>query len=151
MGRNTALSKTYSDDEYYTSQEIIEKFIDKVVKLSQILKHKTIAMPFTKRDSPLGIEMSKYHQNVLYFEGDKTLWESVEEYEDVSVIDNSPFSLSSKIEKYYIEKSTPFILFRSTVSFLNLFLEKRKQVLSTYRDGIAVTLYKSLKGKGLIS
>ena len=111
-----ALAKSYRDDEYYTTKEIAEKFFKLVVEPSGILKHKTLLMPFTTLESPLYTVATQYH-NIVTFDGDMNLWKKVEDYEDIAVVDNPPFSLSSQIEKYYFEKNIPFILFRSAMSY----------------------------------
>lgn len=112
-----ALAKTYSDDEYYTSEETAVQFFEKVVKPSGILKHKTLLMPFTGKDAPLHRVAERYHNHIIYFEDDKTLWERAATFEDAAVIDNPPFSLSVQIESRYIEEGIPFVLFRSAVSY----------------------------------
>lgn len=111
------ISKKYADDEYYTSEQTAASFFELVVKPSGILRHKTILMPFTSEDTPLHAEAKKWHNNIVFFEGDKTLWEKASTYADVAVIDNPPFSLSATIEKKYISENIPFILFRSAVSY----------------------------------
>ncbi|HGF8364559.1 TPA: hypothetical protein QFF28_000250, partial [Enterococcus faecium] len=92
-------------------------FFKLVVEPSGILKHKTLLMPFTTLESPLYIVATQYHDHIITFTGDMDLWKKVEEYEDVAVVDNPPFSLSTSIEKYYFEKDIPFVLFRSSVSY----------------------------------
>lgn len=111
------LAKTYRDDEYYTTKETAKKFFELVVKPSGILKHKTLLMPFTTLESPLYIIATQYHDHIIAFTGDMDLWKKIEEYEDVAVVDNPPFSLSTPIEKYYFSKDIPFVLFRSAVSY----------------------------------
>ncbi|MBC1615458.1 hypothetical protein HB904_04630 [Listeria booriae] len=111
------IAKTYSDDEYYTSEETAISFFEKVVLPSGILSHKTILMPFTVEGTPLHDVGKRYHDNIVSFDGNKSMWQAVERYEDVAVIDNPPFSLSAEIERTYIDKKIPFILFRSAVSY----------------------------------
>lgn len=111
------LAKTYRDDEYYTKKETAEKFFELVVEPSGILKHKTLLMPFTTLESPLYIVATQYHDHIITFTGDMDLWKSVDDYEDVAVVDNPPFSLSASIEKFYFEKDIPFILFRSAMAY----------------------------------
>ncbi|MFS1133981.1 hypothetical protein [Enterococcus hirae] len=121
-----ALAKTYRDDEYYTTKEAAEKFFELVVKPSGILKHKTLLMPFTTLESPLYIVATQYHDHIITFTGDMDLWKKVEEYEDVAVVDNPPFSLSAPIEKYYFEKDIPFVLFKSAVTYPRLIYKQDK-------------------------
>lgn len=111
------LSKTYSDDEYYTTEDAAKKFVDLVVVPSGILNHKIILMPFSNSECPLYKSVSLVHDNIICFEGDQTLWLKTSEFKDVAVIDNPPFSLSAKVEKEYFEKGVPFVLFRSSVSY----------------------------------
>lgn len=112
-----ALAKTYRDDEYYTTKKTAEKFFELIVAPSGILKHKTLLMPFTTLESPLYIVATQYHDHIIAFTGDMDLWKKIEEYEDVAVVDNPPFSLSTPIEKYYFSKDIPFVLFRSAVAY----------------------------------
>lgn len=111
------LAKTYRDDEYYTTKENAEKFFELVVKLSGILKHRTIVMPFSSNESQLYKVATRYHNNVIHFEGDFDLWKNVTKYVDVAVIDNPPFSMSSRIEQLYFKQNVPFILFRSAIIY----------------------------------
>lgn len=110
-------AKPYRDDEYYTTKKTAEKFFELIVAPSGILKHKTLLMPFTTLESPLYIVATQYHDHIITFTGDMDLWKKIEEYEDVAVVDNPPFSLSTTIEKYYFSKDIPFVLFRSAVIY----------------------------------
>ncbi|MBC1831959.1 hypothetical protein HCA41_04670 [Listeria seeligeri] len=133
------ISKRYSDDEYYTSEKTAASFFKLVVKPSGILRHKTILMPFTSENTPLHLEAKKWHNNIVVFEGDKNLWENATTYADAAVIDNPPFSLSATIEKKYISKNIPFILFRSTVSYPKFILnsENAGVIYENSRKGVA--------------
>ncbi len=127
------LSKKYRDDEYYTTQEAAEKFFQKVVAPSGILKHKTIIMPFTKAGTPLHEAAEQYHGNVIAFNGDTEMWQQVNSYDDAAVIDNPPFSLSTKIEQFYINENVPFVIFRSAVSY-PLFIYREEHAGVIYED-----------------
>ncbi|EME7167292.1 hypothetical protein O2S95_002404 [Enterococcus faecium] len=129
-----ALTKTYRDDEYYTTKETAEKFFELVVKPSGILKHKTLLMPFTTLESPLYIVATQYHDHIITFTGDMDLWKKVEEYEDVAVVDNPPFSLSASIEKCYFTKDIPFVLFKSAVTYPRL-IYKQDRAGIIYENG----------------
>jgi|GEM_PF-3478455 len=118
--------RKYSDDEYYTTFENAEKFFEKIVEPSGILKHQTVLMPFSSSESPLYLVAKKYHDNILLFEGDYEFWKKAKEYTDAVVIDNPPFSLSHKIEQKYFNDEVPFILFRSAVSYPIFILNKEK-------------------------
>lgn len=121
-----ALAKTYRDDEYYTTKETAKNFFELVVKPSGILKHKTLLMPFTTLESPLYIVATQYHDHIITFTGDMDLWKKEGDYEDVAVVDNPPFSLSTSIEKYYFENDIPFVLFRRAVSYPKFIYKKYK-------------------------
>ncbi|GAB2022078.1 hypothetical protein RyT2_11520 [Pseudolactococcus yaeyamensis] len=118
------ISKGYRDDEYYTTKESAISFFKKIVLPSNILKHKIIAMPFSKADSPLGMVASRFHDNIVFYRDNQDLWQEVAAYEDVAVIDNPPFSLSAKIERFYFEHEIPFVLFRSAVAYPKFIYEK---------------------------
>lgn len=128
------LAKPYRDDEYYTTKETAEKFFKLVVEPSGILKHKTLLMPFTTLESPLYIVATQCHDHIITFAGDIDLWKRVEDYEDVAVVDNPPFSLSSQIEKYYFEKHIPFVLFRSAMTYPT-FVYKQDRAGVIYENG----------------
>lgn len=128
-----ALAKTYRDDEYYTTKETAEKFFELVVKPSGILKHKTLLMPFTTLKNPLYIVATQYHDHIIVFTGDMDLWKKAGDYEDVAVVDNPPFSLSTPIEKYYFSKDIPFVLFRSAVTYPK-FIYKQDKAGITYEN-----------------
>ncbi|OTN83701.1 hypothetical protein A5819_003470 [Enterococcus sp. 7E2_DIV0204] len=127
-------AKKYRDDEYYTTKEAAMKFFDLVVVPSGILKHKTIVMPFSSEESELYIVAKEYHQNVVPFTGDTDLWQQIDKYNDVAVVDNPPFSLSVLIEKEYIESNIPFILFRSAVTY-PIFLFQSENAGIIYHNG----------------
>lgn len=129
-----ALAKPYRDDEYYTTKETAEKFFKLVVEPSGILKHGTLLMPFTTLESPLYIVATQYHDHIITFTGDIDLWKKVEEYEDVAVVDNPPFSLSASIEKHYFEKGIPFVLFRSAFGYPKL-IYKQDRAGIIYENG----------------
>ena len=111
------IAKSYSDDEYYTTKEAAEKFVELVVLPSGILKHKTILMPFSSEGCPLHEAVKSIHENVICFDGNLEMWKITDNYEDVAVVDNPPFSLSAKVEQEYFDKGVPFVLFRSAVSY----------------------------------
>lgn len=129
-----ALAKTYRDDEYYTTKETAKKFFELVVKPSGILKHKTLLMPFTTLESPLYIVATQYHDHIITFTGDMDLWKKAGDYEDVAVVDNPPFSLSTSIEKYYFKKDIPFVLFRSAFGYPKL-IYKQDRAGIIYENG----------------
>jgi hypothetical protein len=118
------ISKAYRDDEYYTTKEGAMSFFKQVVLPSNILKHKIIAMPFSKADSPLRMVASRFCDHIIFYQGNRNLWQEVATYEDVAVVDNPPFSLSAKIEHFYFEHEIPFILFRSAVAYPKFIYEK---------------------------
>lgn len=111
------IAKTYSDDEYYTTEEAAASFFELIVKPSGLLRNKTLLMPFTTTNTPLHEAAKKYHNNIVVFDGDMDLWTKAKLYDDVAVIDNPPFSLSAKVEQFYIDNDIPFVLFRSAVSY----------------------------------
>lgn len=111
------ITKSYSDDEYYTTKEAAKKFVEIVILPSGILKHKTILKPFSSEGCPLHEAVKSIHENVVCFDGNLEMWKYTDDYEDVGVIDNPPFSLSVKVEQYYFYKGVPFVLFRSAVSY----------------------------------
>lgn len=118
------LSKSYSDDEYYTTEDTAEKFMDLVVKPSGILEHETILMPFSSEGCPLYEAVKKEHNNIVCYDSDMSLWKQTDLFQDVAVIDNPPFSLSAKVEQEYFDKDIPFILFRSSISYPKFIFKK---------------------------
>ena len=131
------IAKTYSDDEYYTTKEAAEKFVELVVLPSGILKHKTILMPFSSEGCPLHEAVKSIHENVVCFDGNLEMWKHTDDYEDVGVIDNPPFSLSAKVEQAYFDKGVPFVMFRSAVSYPKFIFKQ---------DGAGVIYENSKKG-----
>ena len=111
------IAKSYSDDEYYTTKEAAKKFVEIVILPSGILKHKTILMPFSSEGCPLHEAVKSIHKNVVCFDGNLEMWKHTDDYEDVGVIDNPPFSLSAKVEQAYFDKGVPFVMFRSAVTY----------------------------------
>ena len=118
------LSKSYRDDEYYTTENAAEKFINLVVKPSGILKHETILMPFSCEGCPLYEAVKKEHDKVVCYDLDMSLWKQTDLFQDVAVVDNPPFSLSAKVEQEYFDKNVPFVLFRSSVSYPKFIFKK---------------------------
>lgn len=55
-------------------------------------------MPFTVEDTRLYDVGKRYHDNIVTFNGNKSMWRGGVRYEDATVIDNPPFSLSAEIE-----------------------------------------------------
>ncbi len=87
-------------------------------------------MPFSNSESPLYNVATKYHENVVPFEGNHESWLLLDNYQDVAVVDNPPFSMSAKIEQTYFDKRIPFVLFRSAVAYPKfIFKTKRAGVI----------------------